>query len=69
MKCHFKDCVKKVNEFCTTKCSCDYLFCKKHRLPFEHECVKLQKIKKDHKTGIAEKNPVITKDHWNLHNW
>lgn len=39
-KCAFKDCKKKIKPIdeVMCQCRCEYIFCKKHRLPEQHHC-------------------------------
>lgn len=66
MRCSYMKCHKKVNTFSNTECLCGMYFCSLHRLPYQHECIKLENIKEKHKTDISNSNPVVKQDKWNL---
>jgi len=58
MKCELLACKYEIKSM-FGKCKfCDQEYCRRHRLPFDHECNKDQ-LKDSHKKIIQENNPLI----------
>ena len=55
-KCWF--CNKKIGIF-NYECKCNYVFCQKHRLSFDHNCS--FDFKKEAQNKIKNENPIIKK--------
>lgn len=61
MKCQAEGCKFKIKIF-TGECStCDKKYCRRHRLPFEHNC-NVDEIQKQHKKRIEDMNPIVPHD-------
>lgn len=54
MRCQYKECKRKIINI---ECKCGKLFCRQHRLPFDHECQ--FNYKNEHKNKIKIQNPKI----------
>lgn len=62
MKCYITDCKKKVSEYKDVACVyCTHLYCRNHRLPFDHICNNTKLIAL-HTEKITKQNPVIIVD-------